>query len=145
MADTDTSPVAAYSATPANLANPENATRVVARLKNEVRKLKLCLRRQTNNNPVQNQGHNLIPVNQPICFICNKMGHLARHCKEEYQDPKISQNNNPQYPYRKNFTQQPQWRNNTNWAPRYFDNRNRNMNNIYTPPDLNNQNWRSTN
>ena len=145
FADTDTPPVAAYSTTPANLANPENATREVARLNNEVRKLKMCLRRQTNNNFVQNQGHNLIPVNQPTCFICNKMGHLARHCKEKYQDPRIPQNNNPKYPYRKNFTQQPQWRNNTNWAPRYFDNRNRNMNDNYTPPDLNNQNWRSTN
>ena len=82
-----------------------------------------------NNNSVQNQGHNLIPVNQPTCFIkqvgciyiCNKMRHLARHCKEEYQDPRIPQNNNPQYPYRKNFTQQPQSRNNTNWVSRYFD------------------------
>ena len=73
------------------------------------------------------------------------MGHLARNCKEEYQDPRIAQNNNPKYPYRKNFTQQPEWRNNTNWAPRYFDNRYRNMNDNYTPPDSNNQNWRSTN
>ena len=108
FADSDTPPVAACSATPANLANPENTTREVARLNNEVRKFKMCLRRQTNNNLVQNQGHNLIPVNQPTCFICNKMGHLARHCKEEYQDPRIPQNNKPKYPYRKNFTQQPQ-------------------------------------
>jgi hypothetical protein len=34
--------VAAYSATPANLANPENATREVARLKDEIRKLKVA-------------------------------------------------------------------------------------------------------
>ena len=86
-----TPPVAVYSATTANLANPENAIREVARLNNEIRKLKACLRRQTNNNSVQNQDYNLIPVNQPTCFICNKMGHLARHCKEEYQDPRISQ------------------------------------------------------
>ena len=44
--NSDTPPVAAYSATPANLANPENATREVAKLKEENRKLKICLRRQ---------------------------------------------------------------------------------------------------
>ena len=134
----------AYSATPANLANPENAIKEVGRLIDKNRKLKMCLRRKTNSNSVQNQDHNLIPVNQPTRFICNKMGHLARHCKEEYQDPRIPQNNNTQYPYRKNFVQQPQLRNNTNWAPRYFDDRNRNMNNKHTPPGSNNQNWRST-
>ena len=141
FADSDTPPVAACSVRPVNLVNPENATGEVARLNNKVRKLKMCLRRQTNNSSVQNQDHNLIPVNQPNCFMCNKMGYLARHCKEEYQDPRIPQNNNPQYPYRKKLysttTMEKQNK------PRYFNNRNRNMNNKYPPPDSNNQNWRS--
>ena len=144
FADSNTPPVASYSATPANLANPENATREVVRLIGKNRKLKMCLRTQTNSDSVEIQDHNLITLNKPICFICNKMGHLARHCKKEYQDPRIPQNNNPQYSYRKNFTQQPQSRNNTNWATLYFVNRSRNMNNKYTQPDSNNQNWRST-
>ena len=108
FAESDMPPVAAYSATPANLANPENATREVARLKEEIRKLKIALRKQKNSNPLQNHDHNLIPVAQPTCFTCNKTGLLARHCKQEYQDLRIPQNNYLQYPYRKNFTQQPQ-------------------------------------
>ena len=48
------------------------------------------------------------------------MGHLARHCKEEYQDPRIPQTINPKYPYRKYFTQQSQSKNITNWASRYL-------------------------
>ena len=46
----------------------------------KIRKLNIYLRRQTNNNSVQNQDYNLTRVNQPACFIYNKMRHLARHC-----------------------------------------------------------------
>ena len=48
------------------------------------------------------------------------MGHLARYCKEEYQDPRIPQNINPKYQNRKYFTQQSQSKNKTNWASRYL-------------------------
>ena len=52
FAENDAAPVDAYNATPANLANPENATREVARLKEEIWKLKVGLRRQyTNRHP----------------------------------------------------------------------------------------------
>ena len=61
-------------------------------LKEEIRKLIIGLRRQTNNNSLQNHNHNLIPLDQPTYFTCNKTGNLVRHCKQEYQDLRILQN-----------------------------------------------------
>ena len=74
FAENYAAPVAAYNATPVNLANPENAAREVARLKEEIRKLKVGLQRQSNKSPPRNQNYNPTPVNQPICYICNKTG-----------------------------------------------------------------------
>ena len=56
FAENDTPPIKAYNTTPANLANPENATREVARLRQELKQLKLRLSKQQTENQATPQS-----------------------------------------------------------------------------------------
>ena len=57
----NTPPINAYNTTPANLANPENATREVARLRQELKQLKLRLSKQQTENQATPQISYPIP------------------------------------------------------------------------------------
>ena len=73
FAENDTPQINPYNTTPANLANPENATREVARLRQELKQLKLRLSKQQTENQAIPQNNYSIPQNQPTCYNCHNV------------------------------------------------------------------------
>ena len=78
FAENDTPPINAYNTTPANFVNPENATGEVARLRQELKYLKLRLSKQQTENQATPQNNHSIPQNQPTCYKCHNVDHIAR-------------------------------------------------------------------
>ena len=91
----DIPPINAYIMAPANLANPENATREVARLRQQLKQLKLRLSKQQTENQATPQNNYPILQNQPTCYKCHNEGHMVRNCDQAFRDPRIPLPNNP--------------------------------------------------